>query len=139
MEFISFIIYKFFIKNLPISLESGNGICDMVEKRVSLDILSVSNKFSQADHSNVSSSLFCGEENLIKKKKKIKAWTTRNILIIISYFSCNVSNYMNYFWIYSKCHSLGQDTSNFYQCLPLVSNDKNWKCLRLVENSYFEI
>lgn len=55
-----FKILQILIALLPISLESGKGICDMVEKSVSLDILSCSiNKFSFVAHSSVSNSLFC--------------------------------------------------------------------------------
>lgn len=60
-------------QTLPISLESGNGNCDMVEKSVSLDILSDNiNKLSFADHSKVSNSLFYMWDGWDEKKKLIK-------------------------------------------------------------------
>lgn len=65
---------------LPISLESGNGNCDMVEKSVSLDILSDNMyRLSFADHSKVSNSLF------YLKRTKIKS--INSLIAFINYYN----------------------------------------------------
>lgn len=64
------------LRVLPISLESGNGNCDMVEKSVSLDILSDNMyKLSLADHSKVSNSLFYLGRKNIKSINSLIAFT----------------------------------------------------------------